>query len=108
MLGLLLPFVSLHAADPGDSGTAIPFSEIGAKARADYKGDAIGVTQTKAGAQLWTGFQKLEAEATSEGLWLRSTSEAEGGRTLPSGGGTGRTWAKAAKPRNRRPRDGGR
>ncbi len=54
---------------------AIPFSEIGARATKDYKGDAIGITATENGARLRTGFQKLEADATSEGLWLVSTEK---------------------------------
>jgi hypothetical protein len=51
----------------------IPFSEIGAKATADYQGAALGITATPEGACLRCGFQKLEGRATSEGLWLEST-----------------------------------
>ena len=51
----------------------IPFSEIGAKATADYQGDALGITATPDGARLRCGFQKLEGQATPEGLWLEST-----------------------------------
>ncbi len=51
----------------------IPFSEIGAKATADYQGDALGITATPDGARLRCGFQKLEGQATTEGLWLEST-----------------------------------
>jgi hypothetical protein len=51
----------------------IPFSEIGAKATADYHGDALGITATPDGARLRCGFQKLEGHATPEGLWLEST-----------------------------------
>ena len=51
----------------------IPFSEIGAKATADYQGDALGITATPDGARLRCGFQKLEGHATTEGLWLEST-----------------------------------
>jgi hypothetical protein len=56
----------------------IPFSELGAKATADYKGDAIGITATPDGATLRTGFQKLAGTVTRDGLRLSST-EAEGG-----------------------------
>src|SRR5450759_766056 len=52
---------------------AIPFSDIGARATADYQGDALGVTATADGARLRCGFQKLEGHATPEGLWLEST-----------------------------------
>jgi hypothetical protein len=51
----------------------IPFSEIGAKATADYQGDALGITATPDGARLRCGFQKLEGRATPQGLWLEST-----------------------------------
>src|ERR1041384_2452407 len=59
----------------GDRQTnaSIPWSEIGAKAGADYKGDGLSVTPTDSGAQLHCVFQRLEGEATSEGLWLTST-----------------------------------
>ncbi len=57
----------------------IPFDQIGATAQKQYAGDAISITATQSGARLRTGFQSLEAEATSEGLWLKST-EKEGGR----------------------------
>ena len=50
-----------------------PFSDIGARATADYQGDALGVTATPDGARLRCGFQKLEGHATPEGLWLEST-----------------------------------
>ncbi|MFK7911555.1 MAG: choice-of-anchor D domain-containing protein [Akkermansiaceae bacterium] len=58
----------------------IPFSEIGAKATQDYKGDAIGITLTEKGAHLRAGFQKLEADATTEGLWLVSTEKGDTSR----------------------------
>ncbi len=51
----------------------IPFSQIGAKATANYQGDALGITATPDGARLSCGFQKLEGHATHEGLWLEST-----------------------------------
>ena len=58
----------------------IPFSEIGAKATADYQGDALGITATPDGARLRCGFQKLEGRATPKGLWLESTVPGGGGR----------------------------
>jgi hypothetical protein len=51
----------------------IPFSEIGAKATADYQGDALGIMAAPDGARLRCGFQKLEGRATHQGLWLEST-----------------------------------
>ncbi len=57
---------------------AIPFSDIGARATANYQGDALGVTATPDGALLRCGFQKLEGHATPEGLWLESTKPGGG------------------------------
>src|SRR5450432_926902 len=52
---------------------AIPWNEIGAKAGANYQGDGLAVTPTESGARLRCVFQRLDGEATSEGLWLTST-----------------------------------
>src|SRR5437899_9250123 len=52
---------------------AIPWSRVGAKAGADYKGDGLAVIPTAGGARLSCVFQRLEGEATCEGLWLTST-----------------------------------
>ena len=49
------------------------WSEIGAKAGADYHGDGLSVTPAGKGARLRCAFQRLEGEATTEGLWLVST-----------------------------------
>src|ERR1035437_6455149 len=59
---------------------AIPFSDIGARATANYQGDALGVTARADGARLRCGFQKLEGHATPEGLWLESTKPGAAGR----------------------------
>src|ERR1019366_9066376 len=59
---------------------AIPVSDIGARATANYQGDALGVTATADGARLRCGFQKLEGQATPEGLWLESTKPGGVGR----------------------------
>lgn len=61
-----------------DEPSTIPFSEIGAKATADYKGEAIGITATEGGATLRAGFQKLAGTVTQQGLSLEST-DAKGG-----------------------------
>jgi hypothetical protein len=60
----------------------IPFSAIAAKATADYKGDAIGITATAEGAALRTGFQKLAGTVTKQGLSLESTAEGCGSLKL--------------------------
>ncbi len=52
---------------------AIPWSQIGAKAGAAYRGDGLAVTPTESGARLRCTLQRLEAEVTGEGLWLTST-----------------------------------
>jgi len=69
-------FLSAAAKDSADTApakTSIPWSQIGAKAGADYKGDGLAVIATAEGARLRCAFQKLEGEATREGLWLTST-----------------------------------
>ena len=53
---------------------AIPWNQIGAKAGADYKGDGLAVSPTESGARLHCVFQRLDGEATPEGLWLTSTT----------------------------------
>ncbi len=77
-LALTCTFADVTPAEP--SSAAIPFAEIGAKATADYQGDALGISATADGARLRCGFQKLEGCATPEGLWLESTAPDGGGR----------------------------
>jgi hypothetical protein len=67
-------------ASAGTQSAAIPFSDIGVRATANYQGDALGVTATADGARLRCGFQKLEGQATPEGLWLESTKPGGAGR----------------------------
>ena len=74
----------------------IPFSEIGAKATADYQGDALGITATPDGARLRCGFQKLEGHATTEGLWLESTVPG-GGKFRLVAAAVGRGGSRAAQ-----------
>ena len=52
--------------------SAIPWNQIGAKAGADYQGDGLAVTPAGSGARLHCVFQRLDGEATPEGLWLIS------------------------------------
>src|SRR5438128_12475789 len=70
-----LTAAAADSADPAPARTsqAIPWSQIGAKAGADYQGDGLAVSPTAEGARLRCAFQKLEGEATREGLWLTST-----------------------------------
>ncbi len=72
---LLLAMRVTQAADMAatNTPTGIPWNEIGAKAGADYKGEGLAVTPTESGARLSCVFQRLEGEATAEGLWLTST-----------------------------------
>jgi hypothetical protein len=81
-LALLAP-LALALTLPARAETppaAIPLSDIGARATANYQGDALGVTATSDGARLRCGFQKLEAHATPEGLWLESTKPGAAGK----------------------------
>src|SRR5438093_13235234 len=64
------------AADtvPAKTSATIPWSQISAKAGADYQGDGLAVMPSADGARLRCVFQRLEGEATREGLWLTSTA----------------------------------
>ena len=53
-------------------GAPLHWAEIGAKAGADYHGDGLSVAPAGQGARLRCAFQRLEGEATAEGLWLVS------------------------------------
>ena len=66
---------------PSKNSQAIPWDQIGAKAGAEYHGDGLSVAATAGGARLHCAFQRLDGEATVEGLWLVSTgSNAPGDR----------------------------
>src|SRR5206468_626269 len=58
---------------PAKTSAAIPWSQLGANPGAEYKSGGLAVMPTAAGARLTCVFQRLEAEATPEGLWLTST-----------------------------------
>ncbi len=62
------------ATAPATPSKAIPWSQIGARAGSDYKGDGLAVIPTADGARLHCAFQRLEGEATREGLWLISAA----------------------------------
>jgi hypothetical protein len=58
---------------PAKTSQAIPWSQLGAKAGGDYQGDGLAIMPAAEGARLRCVFQRLEGEATREGLWLTST-----------------------------------
>ncbi len=62
-----------NSAATATAKTSIPWSQIGAKAGGDYQGDGLAVMPAAEGARLRCVFQRLEGEATTEGLWLTST-----------------------------------
>jgi hypothetical protein len=77
VLVLLLVPVANAASSPAkpdcQTNVPIPWDQIGAKAGADYRGDGLTVASTASGARLHCVFQRLDGEATAEGLWLTST-----------------------------------
>src|SRR5207249_11784206 len=52
---------------------AIPWTQLGVVAAAQYSGEGLRVTRTEQGARLRCVIQRLEGEVTCEGLWLMST-----------------------------------
>jgi hypothetical protein len=75
LLASLLAIRMTQAADPAatNAPATIPWNEIGARAGADYQGDGLAVTPAESGTRLHCVFQRLDGEATPEGLWLTST-----------------------------------
>src|SRR5438445_307900 len=65
---------------------AISWSQIGAKAGADYQGDGLAVSPAEGGARLRCVVQRLEGQATSKGLWLSSTVRNATTSLSPRGG----------------------
>src|ERR1035441_5263004 len=97
LLGMLALALTVPArAEPQPA--AIPFSDIGARATANYQGDALGVTATTDGARLRCGFQKLEGHATPEGLWLESTKPGAAGRLRLTATALGRAGLSTFNP----------
>ena len=68
-----LTATAADAAETAPAKASIPWSQIGAKAGGDYQGDGLAVMPAAGGARLRCVFQRLEGEATREGLWLTST-----------------------------------
>jgi hypothetical protein len=90
---------AVGAQSPRQSSEAIPVSELGAKAGAQYQGDGLSVTPTPKGARLRCIFQKLEGFVTREGLWLTSTAEPQTGEKFRVvARAVGRAGALAALP----------
>jgi len=65
----------LAASSTNSQSAPIPLDQLGALAGKQYQGDGLSVTATPDGARLRCVFQRLEGQATSEGLWLTSTAE---------------------------------
>src|ERR1039458_3811945 len=70
---LNLAAAAAESADTPPAKTSIPWSQLGAKAGADYQGNGLAVSPAVGGARVRCVFQRLEGEATREGLWLTST-----------------------------------
>ena len=97
----LLAALALALTVPARAETqpaAIPFPDIGARATANYQGDALGVTATADGARLRCGFQKLAGQATPEGLWLESTKPGGAGRLRLTATALGRAGLSTLNP----------
>jgi hypothetical protein len=80
---LLAAFSAIGAAQsrtdtPGKSAP-IPMDQIGAVAGKQYQGDGLSMAATPEGARLRCVFQKLDGQATPEGLWLTSTTDTSKG-----------------------------
>src|SRR5258708_28183294 len=71
------------SAETAPAKSSIPWSQIGAKAGADYHGDGLVVSPTAEGARLRCVFQRLGGEAPREGLWLNSSAAHEGSGRFP-------------------------
>ncbi len=83
-LPIFLAAFTPSAARPAPGGAPaksepIPMGQIGAVAGKQYQGDGLSMAATPEGARLRCVFQKLEGQATPEGLWLTSTTDASKG-----------------------------
>ena len=68
------------ATPTAQPAATIPFDRLGAEAQKQYSGDGISITPMAEGARLRAVFQKLEGQATREGLWLTSMAEEDAGK----------------------------
>jgi hypothetical protein len=70
---VLFVLITLRMSAPAHAELAsepIPWSEIGARAGAEYDGDGLSIMPGKDGAIIHSVFQRLRGEATPEGLCL--------------------------------------
>jgi hypothetical protein len=65
--------VPAQADPPADHSVPIPMDQLGVVAGKQYQGDGLSATATRDGARLRCVLQRLEGEATRDGLWLTST-----------------------------------
>ena len=83
--------ISHALAAQGSTLPRIDWADLGAKATAQYSGGGLSVNQSPSGAvQLRCAFQRLEGEATGEGLWLSSTVPGAASRFRVVAAGVGR------------------
>src|SRR6266581_4196569 len=76
----------------GQTGNPIHMAELSSKIAVQNPGDNLSVVPSPEGAHLHCIFQKLEGEATTEGLWLTSTaSGADADRFRVTATSVGRT-----------------
>ena len=73
VLGLNFTTILAATEDAAKKPQNISWDQFGAKAGADYQGDGLAVTSATDSARLHCVFQRLDGEATQEGLWLVST-----------------------------------
>ena len=67
------PVDSALTSSPARASETIPWSEIGTKATAQYAGDGLSISAVKGDAVLRCVFQRMNARAAAEGLWITST-----------------------------------
>lgn len=97
-LVFILAFTSAvaRAERAGGSSQAVPLRQLGAAVERRYSGDGLGVERHANGARLRCVFQRLEAEATTNGLSLASTAGgAKGARFGVTARALGRARADA-------------
>lgn len=72
-----ITLVSIHtsiAAMFQPDGGSVSSRNLGGLPSVPYSGDGLAVNSTPVGAQIRCVFQRLEGDATADGLWLRSTT----------------------------------
>jgi hypothetical protein len=78
-LGLAQNIAGQNATLPtpptGHATALIPIDQIGIAVSKQYSGDGLAVEFSPDGARLRCSFQKLNAQVTTEGLWLASAAD---------------------------------